>query len=151
MSTGRMIQCGKTCDLPPGFGLSDAMATSVLSTDDCAHRLALLSPSAQPQSSDRVESRCTDIGRSSFDRTVRSELRFDVPPRASRGVVVYICFSFFLIRYRQLAARSGDCVLTVSVSLSLSETHLGRPSCARVPCGPRGAVRGIRSSILSAY
>ena len=75
MSTGRMIQCGKTCDLPPGFGLSDAMATSVLSTDDCAHRLALLSPSAQPQSSDRVESRCTDIGRSSFDRTVRSELK----------------------------------------------------------------------------
>ena len=26
MSTGRMIQYGKTCDLPPGFGLSDAMA-----------------------------------------------------------------------------------------------------------------------------
>lgn len=46
-----------------------------------------------------------------------------------------ICFSFFLIRYRQLAARSGDCVLTVS--LSLSETHLGTFLCA---CGPRGAV-----------
>ena len=30
----------------------------------------------EPQSSDRVEFRCTDIGRSSFDRTVRSELRF---------------------------------------------------------------------------
>lgn len=92
MSTGRMIQCGKTCDLPPGFGLSDAMATSVLSTDDCAHRLALLSPSAQPQSSDRVESRCTDIGRSSFDRTVRSELRFTC--RQGRGVVYM--FLFFL-------------------------------------------------------
>ena len=93
MSTGRMIQCGKTCDLPPGFGLSDAMATSVLSTDDCAHRLALLSPSAQPQSSDRVESRCTDVGRSSFDRTVRSELRSrHVPP--ARGVVYM--FLFFL-------------------------------------------------------
>ena len=86
MSTGRMIQCGKTCDLPPGFGLSDAMATSVLSTDDCAHRLALLSPSAQPQSSDRVESRCTDISRSSFDRTVRSV----------RAVGVVYMFLFFL-------------------------------------------------------
>jgi len=50
------------------------------------------SPSAQPQSSDRVESRCTDIGRSSFDRTVRSELRFTCA--ASRGVVYM--FLFFL-------------------------------------------------------
>ena len=71
-----------------------------------------------------------------------------MPPRASRGVVVYICFSFFLIRYRQLAARSGDCVLTVSVSLSLSETHLGTFLCA---CAVWTARRrpGIRSSILN--
>lgn len=39
-------------------------------------RIALRFPVAQPQSSERVESRCTDIGRTSFDRTVRSELRF---------------------------------------------------------------------------
>lgn len=57
-------------------------------------RIALRFFVAQPQSSDRVESRCTDIGRSSFDRTVRSELRSSrVPPAVG---VVYTMFLFFL-------------------------------------------------------